>query len=1167
MPKFPCKYVFGGKAYTHNEFRALLADGALDHLIDNKIVSLKTKENEQATSGQRPTVSTTEGKAEPQKGNIQPGGTGGSNRPQEVRESKVSTPGGEGEEITTKKKENAIQEQSATAVHVLETPGHSEKMGGRNEVEGAIDKSAAAKKENIVEARHGLTREDKEGVTSGQTDVPLDKEGRQKAQVLAEELKGEGITKVVGSDLKRNLQTGEEVAKELDVPHETNPGLRSWDEGEWDKTPDTEWKEAKAYYTEHPDELEYKGKKLGETFNQYKERVLETWKQIRANAKEKTLVINHSDNMMLRDAIDKYGAWNEDARKYFLEEKTPEPATVHEGIGKEEPQAGEPVTEQAGVPLVKEFYEHDVRPALVKLTGSLADSYQILRRVFNPKAGVSEKAINHIQGALGDRNEAEQAIHRALGAFEKMFNKMPNEKRIDFIDRMKRGQKQETPFLDQVAGLIRDLDENLFDEIQKYKPSLKWKEDHFRVLWKKIPGSGKEKFWSARSRRPIQGSRGFFKKATLADMSEGIEMGGEPQSTNPITMFKLAYADGMKYITAQRMWEGLKKDKFVKFVRKGGDVPEGYKQINDNIAKVFFPTKEGLVQAGEYWVDPGAARLLNNFLSKDWIRSTMAGRSLMNLKNLFTQVELGLSAFHAIAESLEAISSQAALGLRKAITLGWRERDLGMFMSGIKDIATSPAAPALLFKAGRRFINLASEKDFENSKFGKSFLQKIPDAKQYIHDFFQGGGIMRQHEDLRGVALKGLREHAGKDNYIGAALRVLPAFNEMIMNPLFGYYIPALKVGMFMKEFPVSLKENAERLANKQISREALARKTVEFIDDRLGEMNFDNLFWDRTFKTSMQFTFRSVTWKLGNVRAMVGAPIEQMQEIINAAKENRKPILMPKMAWLLSLSAMQVAVATVLQKLFTGKDPETFKDIVAPQIDKDDPDQRVVLPTYIKDMLHAYHSPVGYATTSFAGPINAVNSVWNNKDFYGYEIYDPHGTRKEKAEEISTYLLPKPFAITSAKELHEKGEPFGKVAMSFLGLTKAPAYLTHSPIQNEIFDLYRVRNAGVRPHGEREGAQAKAEIRRLYKENKREEAEDLAKKYIKDGLLRPTQIKYLFQHAPATGDISVYFFSRLPFEDKEYLYNKMSDEEKKIYDPAGKFGRALDAFKKMQAK
>lgn len=809
------------------------------------------------------------------------------------------------------------------------------------------------------------------------------------------------------------------------------------------------------------------------------------------------------------------------------------------------------------VPFVREFVEHDIMSRLGKAVTRFGEITKFIREFLSPLTKVNERGKTAMFKMLGSRELANEKLDGVLHSFENMFNKMDDGARVDFIDRMKTGRKQRSPELQKISDMLRNLDDDLFKSKEEAANlnhtgiSLAWKENHFRVWWKKIPGSDKEGRPGV-FRRPMQGTKGSFKHATLVDISEGIEKGGEPVSTNPIKLFKLSYNDDMKYITAQRMWREIGDLGLRKFVRFGKDVPDGFVKIDDSISKVWFPVKEGMVNAGEWYVDEGVARMINNHFGKDRIRSNPIGKTLLELKNFWTAIELGLSGYHAVAESIEVMSSSISLGLRKIINLGtkghWKEA-----MGGIGDLATFVKSPVTYAKLGREAIRMTKSEDFRNSKLGKSFMKKFPDAEQYMEDFFNAGGLFEQNRDFKVHTFQAIRDAAEKNNYIGATIRMIPTANKMMMQPLFEYYIPALKVGMFMKEYPVRLLEKNPSILKGITTREQLARELVSFIDDRLGETNFDAKFWDRTFKSSMQLLFRSITWKVGNISAFAGAPIEQAMEFAAAAREHRAPNLDPKMAWLLGLIAVQTAMSYTIMNLFTGKSPKNIRDLVAPQIDPNDPSKRVIIPSYIKDALHAYHSPSRYVSTSMSGMWGKLLDDWNNKDFYGYEIYDPQASLPERAKEIAEYSVPKPFSISSFMQMGKEGQSFGKKALGFFGFVKAPSYIVNSPIENEIFDLYHIRDQGVKPYQDRKANDIKKEARTLYKEGYTEKAEDLLSKAIKDGVLRETQVKYLMRNVGKTDDASVYIFRMLPRSDKEYLYSKMTKEEKEKYDPKGK--------------
>ena len=533
------------------------------------------------------------------------------------------------------------------------------------------------------------------------------------------------------------------------------------------------------------------------------------------------------------------------------------------------------------IPIISGLVKDIVKP----VAESAKDAFMIAYKFLSPKSFASSKVKDILNETLiGERNESKAKLDMALRPVEKLFDQMPDEDNVKFIDNLKTGKDQGSPELNEIANLIHKLDVDLYKKITEFNPNLTFKEDHYRVLWKVVPQSkefagivkdfneGKsiediaknhdltkeqvdytikrstQTGFKGLGKKPLRGTRGFFKQSTLADMSEGIELGGVPKSYNPITMFKMSYADGMKYVTAQNMWKTLGESNLTKFVKQGDVSPEGFDKINDNIAKKYFPVKE----QGEWWVDEGAARLINYLLSKDYFRANKFGEGLMWLKNNFTAIELGLSAFHATAETMETISSSIGEGLRKTINLGILGGDTKKILEGLVDIPKSISTPYTKAKiAGQAMKFIMNEKEYINTPEGKSFIKKFPDAANLIHDYFVGGGNIGMHDDYKINSIKALRESLKEKSddpaykYIKAGVMALPAMNEKIMSYLFDKYIPRLKLGMFLREHAISLVENHKRLEKGVVTRSELARKNMAFVDDRLGEMNFDNLFWD----------------------------------------------------------------------------------------------------------------------------------------------------------------------------------------------------------------------------------------------------------------------------------------------------------------------------------
>lgn len=82
--------------------------------------------------------------------------------------------------------------------------------------------------------RHGQTNWNIEGRYQGQSDVPLNENGRAQAKSLAKELKGQTFAAIYSSDLTRARETAEYIANGLGLPVQIEPRLREINQGEWE---------------------------------------------------------------------------------------------------------------------------------------------------------------------------------------------------------------------------------------------------------------------------------------------------------------------------------------------------------------------------------------------------------------------------------------------------------------------------------------------------------------------------------------------------------------------------------------------------------------------------------------------------------------------------------------------------------------------------------------------------------------------------------------------------------------------------------------------------------------------------------------------------------------------------------------------------------------------
>jgi broad specificity phosphatase PhoE len=220
-----------------------------------------------------------------------------------------------------------------------QTDQDGQAQGQVDQPEGAEIGSGAAP--SYLISRHADTIKDEEGKTSGPNQHPLSPDGKKDANDLATEVQAQAektgipVTKIVHSGLERSGETARKVAEKTGAETVSDPKLNTWDIGQFDDASDDDFKEVQKWFGNHPDEKKYdgpiekfKGKELGETLNEYAKRTIDAHAPYEKEPAS-TLMIDHSNNMMVMDAYRKNGnKWDENAIHDYLNSEKPEPATL-----------------------------------------------------------------------------------------------------------------------------------------------------------------------------------------------------------------------------------------------------------------------------------------------------------------------------------------------------------------------------------------------------------------------------------------------------------------------------------------------------------------------------------------------------------------------------------------------------------------------------------------------------------------------------------------------------------------------------------------------------------------------------------------------------------------------------------------------------------------------
>jgi hypothetical protein len=172
-------------------------------------------------------------------------------------------------------------------------------------------------------------------------------------------------------------------------------------------------------------------------------------------------------------------------------------------------------------------------------------------------------------------------------------------------------------------------------------------------------------------------------------------------------------------------------------------------------------------------------------------------------------------------------------------------------------------------------------------------------------------------------------------------------------------------------------------------------------------------------------------------------------------------------MMYPVALTLVAGVVGALIHRMMTGKSPETLKDYFFPQTGQVNPDgtpARVMLPTYLKDLVSDWHAfpdihKMGESVYHKLNPaVASVADMWNNKDFYGTQIVDPSDPVLKRAYDYGTYAVKTfaPFSLTGSAKLYEQGSPMSQLLLPFIGIVPARKALLMTPAQTLSADLYQ---------------------------------------------------------------------------------------------------------------
>jgi hypothetical protein len=631
-------------------------------------------------------------------------------------------------------------------------------------------------------------------------------------------------------------------------------------------------------------------------------------------------------------------------------------------------------------------------PQQMRKNGLIARSF--LGKIFSPST-VSPVAERQAAISRQEYGEARRLTQQAKASLEQFRATAPDlstpEGRnfMAYVEGRSGGAQLSRPEMRPLADHIRMLNKNREQAVRQLPGQAQraFIEDYYAHMWKD-PQAAQQAIASTTRGGAWQGSGRNLKGRTIPTYADGIAMGLEPLHPNVVDG-EMAYLSNIdRFIGTNRILQRMKAEGSAKAFIPGRQ-PEGWVPLNGALVEKAMPIGDGAVPMKTF-APEDAARVYNNMVSRG-VWDTAAAPvydKLMSAKNFMTAAELSFSLFHANTMATEAMFSQ--IGRAAGQLKGGRPIDAA------RTFATFPAAPVKSYLAGRKmaaeYIEPGSQSAQIAQAMGLLTKANLSPLGRGESQYFAGthgpfGGAVTQGgfrakaqavaQDLKSafheaVADVGQHPVTGVVRQLG---RNTARAMDTISSPLFDHAIPRLKAGAAMERMSDWLKDNPTAPFEDQLK---AARDISDSIDNRFGELVYDNVFWHNAAKQIAFLTMRAVGWNLGTHR-----------EIEGGLADMARGKWSPRVEYLVGLGVGSTLLNGVMTTLKTGQAPKSPMDFFAYDTgQKDDRGNpiRGMLPGYAREYVTAAMNAFAKGPASAAGgyAYGKLASLWSG----AYELF-----------------------------------------------------------------------------------------------------------------------------------------------------------------------------------
>lgn len=726
-----------------------------------------------------------------------------------------------------------------------------------------------------------------------------------------------------------------------------------------------------------------------------------------------------------------------------------------------------------------------------------------------------------------------------------------------FADTYRSEEKRQMKTIHELGVDVNDLD-NYLDHL--WEPSEKLTQLK-QALYSERSGS-------------IQGPQYFHNLRTVSCIPAGIEADLKPRYPTLAQTVMAGRAAHEKFIGAQRALKDVKDADRLKVVKSLEDMPEGWKKFPGSYGEVWarqerpggfmipeealegalplgetgyreVPALKGWMRAG-YRVGPEeVVRQFENYAGRG-LEGNDAFQLYQNTLHGVRHLQMALSAWHFTFEGINAMASRSWSGLADTVG-GLFTGDVRRLGAGLGKLATAPLALPIYMRQGLKF-----DKALMDPKHAD------PNVVEIANILVGGGTRLAPETSLKKMLGQHLQETVESAKGVHP-LQSLGNILKTASSPLMDWVVPQGKNGQIWHEYlqeAERFKRQNGREPNQEEARR-LAYEVREHADNVWGAVARDNQAMAPVVRSLFSAWLQFPRFNIGSAK-LLSRDISGAKGILkNAVRFARgEPVENLKIEDRLALqysAGLMFSVGLVgglMHWAFTGNPPKQLKDYYFPATGETLPngaEERLQLPSYLKDAMGLYHHPVRTITAKESTFLHILNDLIENKEFWGNQIIDPYAPLQEQGLGLLKYAGKQmsPFVVQTFEQGAQQTPLRG--GLSFLGIRQTPREYSNSPAQN-IIDEYSRLTWTTTSKEAAEKKRLKADLLKLAREQNQVGFEETVAEAISEGKITRQQVKEIVKESQEPPGLSR--FTKLPLEWALRAWGVASDYEKDQWQP-----------------